>query len=78
MKIEVKVKDNCNQYHLTTTSFLGECPLGPRWIMGGRLPELGWDQPTKALAEEARQQWQSYIEERQINKEKSSRRRGTK
>jgi hypothetical protein len=78
MKIEVKVRGNCEQYHLTTTSFLGECPLGSRWIMGGKVPDLGWDQPTKTLAEEARKQWQSYIEERQINKEKSSRRKATK
>jgi len=78
MKIEVKVRGNCEQYHLTTTSFLGECRLGSRWVMGGDLPDLGWDQPTKVLAEEARKQWQSYIDERQINRSKSSRRRGTK
>jgi len=78
MKIEVKVRRNCKQYHLTTTSFLGECPLGSRWVMGGNVPDLGWDQPTKEMAEEARKQWQSYIEERLTNKGKSSRRKVTK
>jgi len=78
MNVEVRIVNDCNQYHLTTKTWLGECPLGPRWIMGGRIPELGWDQPTKELAEEARKEWQSYIDARQTHKEKSSRREATK
>jgi hypothetical protein len=46
--------------------------------MGGNVPDLGWDQPTEVLAEEARKQWQSYIDERLTNKGKSSRRKATK
>jgi hypothetical protein len=40
-------------------------PIGPRFIMGGRPPSIGFGPyKTKEEAEEARAEWEAYINER--------------
>lgn len=55
-------------------------PVGPRFIMGGRPPAMGFGPyKTKEAAEEARAEWEAYINERRedrtIRKSKTYRRK---